>query len=275
MALKSSRFPVNLQKSADAVATRNQLFRTHRQKIEKVLADAKSLSADYHIRLESVTNQKLPSVKRSRFGVRGGREVCNMPFWSGPTLRSRLSEVIDKPDLNCVDCAAYTLKVGPEYYVTPNDQTSNSAEATLQQPQVGESFAIPAGQFGYVLTEEIVSIPTSAIAFISIRAKVKWKGLINVSGFHVDPGFRGRLLFAVFNAGPSSIHLRRGDPTFLIWFADLDRDSKEDSKHGGKVITQIETNAMNQVSGEIYSVQGLADKTSNYRKRTRSANYGA
>jgi dCTP deaminase len=183
-----------------------------------------------------------------------------MPFWSGQTLRSRLADVIDNPDLESIDCAAYTLKVGPEYYVTPNDQCSNPGSITLQSLAAREAFAVPAGQFGYVLTEEAVSVPTSTIAFISIRARIKWKGLINVSGFHVDPGFSGRLLFAVYNAGPGSIHLRRGDPTFLIWFADLDQDSPTDSKKGMKPVTQIDTGAINQVTGVIYSVQGLADK---------------
>jgi dCTP deaminase len=48
-------------------------------------------------------------------------------------------------------------------------------------------------------------------------------GLINVSGFHVDPGFYGKLIYAVYNAGPSEIHLSRGTEMFLIWFADLDK----------------------------------------------------
>jgi dCTP deaminase len=183
-----------------------------------------------------------------------------MAFWSGQTLRSRLAELVDKPDADNIDCAAYTLKVGPEYYVTPSDGALDPRSTTLQNLVEGQSFAVPPGQFGYVLTEEVVRVPTSAMAFISIRARVKWRGLVNVSGFHVDPGFNGRLLFAVYNAGPVSIHLRRGDPTFLIWFADLDHDVVADSKHGMKPISKIDTGAINQVSGVIYSVHGLADK---------------
>jgi dCTP deaminase len=183
-----------------------------------------------------------------------------MAFWSGHTLRARLAELIDQPDVNNVDCAAYTLAVGPEFYVTPSDGAVNPSSTTLQSLARGQSFAVPPGQFAYVLTEEVVTIPTCAIGFISIRARVKWRGLVNVSGFHVDPGFTGRLLFAVFNAGPVAIHLRRGDPTFLIWFADLDQDVPADSKQGMRPVTHIDTGAINQVSGVIYSIQGLADK---------------
>ena len=193
-----------------------------------------------------------------------------MAFWSGETLRSKLSDLIDPPDPTQIDCAAYTLKVGAEYYVSPNDRVSDPSSVTLARLDRGQSFAIPAGQFAYVLTEEQVCVPTSVIAFISIRARVKFRGLVNVSGFHVDPGFRGRLLFAVFNAGPVSIHLRRGDPTFLIWFADLDRDVPADSKLGMEPVMSIGTDIIAPVSGVIYSIQGLADKVRSVEKELAS-----
>ena len=193
-----------------------------------------------------------------------------MSFWSGETLRSRLAEIVEPPNPAQIDCAAYTLKVGSEYYVTPNDTTTDARSTTLKRLDEGESFVIPAGQFAYVLTEEHVSIPTSALAFISIRARIKFRGLVNVSGFHVDPGFKGRLLFAVFNAGPISIHLRRGDPTFLIWFADLDRDVPAMSKQGMTTVTNIATEIITPVSGVIYSIQGLADKVRTVEKELAS-----
>ena len=184
-----------------------------------------------------------------------------MPFWSGATLRDRLNELIDPPDPDSIDCAAYALKVGAEYYVTPNDRVADPASLPLQKLDEDGTFAIPPGQFAYVMTEEAVSVPIKALAFISIRARVKWKGLVNVSGFHVDPGYKGRLLFAVYNAGPVKILLRRGTRTFLIWFADLDdAATSSDSKDGMARVTNMDLEAVNHVAGEIYSVQGLADK---------------
>jgi hypothetical protein len=41
------------------------------------------------------------------------------------------------------------------------------------------------------------------MAFISMRTAFKFKGLVNISGFHVDPGYKGKLIFAVFNASPT------------------------------------------------------------------------
>jgi dCTP deaminase len=185
----------------------------------------------------------------------------SMTFWSGETIRQRLSTLIDKPDVNCIDGAAYALKVGPEYYVSPTEADSDRDTRTVKTLGAGEAFTIPAGRFALVLTEEIVTAPKNALGFFSIRSRVKWKGLVNVSGFHIDPGFSGRLTIAVYNAGPTPIHLRRGDPEFLIWFADLDALASEKyARSSNEVRTQISTGVLNQSPGESESVPGLSAK---------------
>src|SRR5205823_5938842 len=76
-------------------------------------------------------------------------------------------------------------------------------------------------------TEETVTIPPDALGFISMRTRVKLGGLINVSGFHVDPGFSGRLKFSVYNAGSSTRVVQRGEPIFMLWFCNLDRATSD------------------------------------------------
>ena len=183
-----------------------------------------------------------------------------MTFWSGEALKERLHEIIDapNPDPGRIDCAAYTLSVGPEYYVSPTDQTSDAKSRSLMLLDENKAFAIPPGQFAYMQTEERVMVPDNAIAFISIRARYKWKGLVNVSGFHVDPGYKGRLTFAVLNAGPTPIHLRRGEQCFLIWYADLDRVSN--SKKTKPTKDHIDLLFVNSIAGELHSLDGLANR---------------
>jgi dCTP deaminase len=179
-------------------------------------------------------------------------------FWSGETLGERLKTLIDPFVPDRVDCAAYTLSIGPEVYVSPNDQTADPTTVTIRKLSEGEAFAIPPGQFGFLLTEEVVSVPADALAFISIRAKTKFRGLVNVSGFHVDPGYRGQLTFAVFNAGPVPIHLKRGQPIFLIWYASLDCETafkKEGAIHKG-----IDPALVIAVAGELQSFASLSKK---------------
>jgi hypothetical protein len=46
-------------------------------------------------------------------------------LWSGETLSERLKTLIDPFVPGRVNCAAYTLAIGPEVYVSPNDQTAD------------------------------------------------------------------------------------------------------------------------------------------------------
>ena len=184
----------------------------------------------------------------------------NAMFWSGETLRDRLAELIEPFTPDRVDCAAYTLSVGPEVYVSPNSQTADPTTVSVRKLAQGDAFTIPPGQFAFLLSEEIVGVPGNALAFISIRAKTKFRGLVNVSGFHVDPGYRGQLTFAVFNAGPVAIHLKRGQPIFLIWYASLDRETT--FKKDGRVHMGIDTALIAGVAGELQSFTSLSTKIS-------------
>lgn len=181
-----------------------------------------------------------------------------MAFWSGVTLAARLPKLIEGFDKKNIDCAAYTLRIGPAIYVSP----STSAEAATRTKVVldeRQDFVIPPGQFAFLLTEERVTVPSSAVAFISMKAGVKFKGLVNVSGFHVDPGYSGRLVFGVYNAGPATVHLARGDDCFLIWYASLDCES------GGYVRQapprdEITSELITPVAGRLESLAGLSKR---------------
>lgn len=179
-------------------------------------------------------------------------------FWSGETLKERLGALIAPFDPDRVDCSAYTLSMGREVYVSPNDETENPQSVTIRQLGDGDGFTIPPGQFGFLLTQEIVEVPDDALAFISIKAKIKWRGLINVSGFHVDPGFKGRLIFSVYNAGPVPVHLRQGQPSFLIWFSSLDRPTKLGRRQ--PVQETFPPDLIPGISGELQSLAGLNKK---------------
>lgn len=179
-------------------------------------------------------------------------------FWSGETLQQRLEDIIEPFSPARVDCAAYTLAIGSEVYVSPNEYSVDPTTVTVRKLADDEAFTIPSGQFAFLITEEVVSIPADALAFISVRAKIKFRGLVNVSGFHVDPGYRGQLTFAVFNAGPVPIHLKRGQPIFLIWFAGL--DCKTALKKSETVHRGIDPEIITAVAGELQSFAGISKK---------------
>ena len=163
------------------------------------------------------------------------------------------------PSPDKIDGASYKLSVGPEVYVSPTSENKDAASKTKRQLSPGQSFPIPSGQFAFILTEETVKVPPNALAFISMRSKkVKFRGLVNVSGFHVDPGYHGQLVFSVFNAGPAPIHLARGDDCFLIWYASLNETSESIKRDRG--FDSIPSELINPIAGEIQSFEGLLAK---------------
>jgi dCTP deaminase len=185
-------------------------------------------------------------------------------FWGNKELKRRLPSIVTEYEEGRLDRGTYKLRVGPEVYVSPTGVGSDQKNKTKLRLDLGRDFVIPAGQFAFLLTEETVTVPEDALAFISVRAKYKFRGLVNVSGFHVDPGFTGRLVFSVFNAGPGEVHLERCEECFHIWFADL----RDHEPMGPKVGYQnIPAEIINPIAGEIQSFTGLDAKITETDKR--------
>lgn len=136
--------------------------------------------------------------------------------------------------------ASYDLSLGDEVYISGENYPRKLSENT---PFV----SLPRGQFALLMTKEYVKMPQDCFGLISIKFWKKAQGLINVSGFHVDPGFEGRILFSVFNAGPSDVVLKNGEPTFMIFFYKLrgkvqhpyDGDMKEQMHLPTKLVTSL------------------------------------
>jgi dCTP deaminase len=189
-------------------------------------------------------------------------EIPSRGMWSRQRLRLRISNenLVTDGDGNDVfnegrlDPAGYRLSMGEEVYVSPATVATKTSVRSLKP---SEAFFIPAGQFAFLLTEEVVRIPDDAFAFIALRSKkTKFRGLVNVSGFHADPGYHGRLIFAVFNAGPGDVHLRRGDELFTIMMTDLDQATDKPRKRED-CFMNIQTDLIAPIAGEIQSLAGL------------------
>ena len=187
-------------------------------------------------------------------------------FWGPDKLRKKLS-ADGRVTPFCeerIDGASYHLSIGKEIYVSPTTETTDPGVKSITPLKEGEAFAIPPGQFAFLLTNEIVTVGLNEIAFISIRAKTKYRGLVNVSGFHVDPGFEGQLTFAVFNAGPATVHLREGQQVFLIWYADLS-DPCDEARPKGPY--QIGSELVTGLGGQLHSLASLDSKIVNVDQR--------
>lgn len=137
-------------------------------------------------------------------------------FWTTETMKQRLPQLITPYAEGRVQNCSYELSLGTQVFITGEDRAKRQIER-------GTQIVIPPGQFANLLTEETVRVPDDAIGLISMKFTLKQPGLVNVSGFHVDPGYEGKLLFSVYNAGPQSVPITSGTPAFLLWYSTLDQ----------------------------------------------------
>jgi dCTP deaminase len=195
-----------------------------------------------------------------------------MAFWNSEKLKDRLQREVlitsdgekSAYDQNRVQHCAYELAIGKHHLITGKGKPT---EITLSKQ--GESLMIPPGQFGLLMTEEVVSIPLDAIGFISIRGGIKFKGLVNVSGFHVDPGYKGRLKFSVYNAGARQIYLERGEAIFMLWYADLSGLTKDSYGEVREKNFKITSKDRENMDGEVASPGQLLRDIGSLRLQVR------
>lgn len=192
-------------------------------------------------------------------GGSGASAPPNVPvgFWSGETLFAN-QYIITPFHPEQIDCNSYKLRMGDRYFVTSAKADSEPPTKTIID--AGSDFAIPPGQFAFLISKEEVHIPHYAMAFISMRTQFKFDGLVNVSGFHVDPGYNGKLIFAVYNASPSPVQITAGEELFKIWFASMDRQSGQKYLYDKPGITDIDKGLTRGMSRELLSLQQLNEK---------------
>ena len=126
---------------------------------------------------------------------------------------------------------------------------------------------IPPGQFAILTCFEKLNLPGDIMGFISLRNRLKMQGLVNISGFHVDPTFRGNLIFAVNNAGPSDIRLRFKDPTFMIFFASVDGDTGAKRQEHAKPLEGIPLEYIQYLGGSTVTLTKLQKEVDDLRTK--------
>lgn len=182
-------------------------------------------------------------------------EGIQLSFISKTEIEKRLHHLFEKRELDpkCFSesNASYDLRLGKEVFVTPEKEPRY-----LQEDQ---TLNIEPGQFAILTTEEYLEMPKSLLGFITVRFTYKSKGLVNISGFHVDPGFKGKLIFSVYNTGPATVTLKRGEKVFSIFFAEIHPGVEYDGGYNEQ--KTIPLNIIEPLAGaRIPSLQTLEDK---------------
>lgn len=192
-----------------------------------------------------------------------------MSFLGYNKLKKVLASSIDPFDASVFEKSksktSYELTLGDEVYLTNSD----TGKKEILDGNNSEVHIDP-GQFALLITKEKVTVPKDKIAFISLKFGIKVKGLINISGFHVDSGFTGKLVYSVYNSGTRTVILKKGEPYFPIWFCEMGGDIGEgivpyDGDHQNQDC--IRTEYIENLKGELWNPIKLADRISETEKK--------
>ena len=140
-----------------------------------------------------------------------------MTFLSRETLEKIASEIFEIGEIK-YSANSYVLSLGQQ-------AASSSISGEIKELDANRKIVIEAGQVAQLLTRERIRIPNRYMGFISLEPKVKFKGLKDVSGFHVSPGYTGKLLFVVSNESTNNIVLQENDSIFRMWLVKLDQET--------------------------------------------------
>jgi len=154
-------------------------------------------------------------------------------------------------DPECVRQAGYDLRIGNEVFLSEE-------RIPIQLDDDNPYVVLPPGQFALVQTYEEVYVPKEYVAFISIWSTYKFQGLINISGFHVDPTYRGHLIYAVQNVGPNDIRLKYKEPVFMIMWSTLTSPWEGPARRKGYYGIPVEL--MAQLGGPSVTLVSLQKK---------------
>lgn len=182
-------------------------------------------------------------------------------------MRERLPRLVDPYNPQSVKNSAYELSMGDEAYITDSRRSNTRIRLKIRR---GQHVIIPAGQLALLLVHESIEIPQDALGFISMKSRFKMRGLVNVSGFHVDPGYQGKLVFSVFNAGSNEIMIRRREPTFLLWFTSLDRYSTDPYAGARQGQSEITSDQYMNLSGPTYNPTALAQRVAELERTAKT-----
>ncbi len=145
-------------------------------------------------------------------------EIETCCFLTGNEIDKHHEEIFERgtyeADPKSTDRVMYDMRLGAEVFVS-------DSETPILLNGASPFISIKPGEFAILTTHERLTLPDDMLGFISLKFKWASRGLINISGFHVDPGYRGTIVFSVYNAGPNNVTLKHMDRVFMIFLYKL------------------------------------------------------
>lgn len=135
------------------------------------------------------------------------------------TARPGAGISIDPFEEKQVQPASYDLRVGAQGITTTGKEVVDLKKRGF--------IVLEPGDFGVVITHEIISLDKNYTARIGLRSGLSRKGIIATTGPQIDPGFKGRLIVGLTNLTPNPVSLTYKDDFITVEFHRLDEPCKD------------------------------------------------
>ncbi|UCE61722.1 MAG: hypothetical protein JSU63_08230 [Phycisphaerales bacterium] len=124
-------------------------------------------------------------------------------------------------DASCAEGLKYDFRLGTRILFSGEQPIDT---ANLSEHERGQ-LALPPGHLAFVMTEERLELPDTIKAELSLKRKLSHLGILVLGGFCVDPGYRGRLIFGLYNLSSSPFPLMPGRKLVAAQFFELPPDA--------------------------------------------------
>jgi deoxycytidine triphosphate deaminase len=94
-------------------------------------------------------------------------------------------------------------------------------QAPMDLTAAGQPPWLRPGELAYVLSEERLNLPPDVKAELSNKRKMSHAGGLVLGGFAIDPGYKGRLMFALYNISSTPFMLQPGKKLIAAQFYRL------------------------------------------------------
>jgi hypothetical protein len=136
------------------------------------------------------------------------------------STRVARGELIEYASTSSIEGVKYDFLLGPDVLLPGGGPLHADSSGESQ----GRRLLLMPGSLAYVLTKERLKLPKDVKAELSPKRKMSHAGILVLGGFCVDPGYTGRLLFALFNYSTSPFLLRPGKKLIAAQFYQLDSE---------------------------------------------------
>lgn len=134
-------------------------------------------------------------------------------------------------DKEIAECASHGILITKETYSPASLEASSYDIRVGKKGIVGgdgneidltsETLEIPPGAYAGIVSYENMNFPKNIAARLGSKRALSYEGIILLTGSIVDPGYKGHLLFGLYNASQKKVHIRYGRKICSIVFEKL------------------------------------------------------